>query len=801
MADEGGHINVYMRIRPHESSFTDAFTLSRDSRRLTVHNPDSTHAEPPTFAFERVFGPDATQEEVFEGAAQRVVMSAVDGYNATIFAYGQTGSGKTWTITGGTKKYSSRGIIPRAISLVFNQMAERTDMKWTCHVSYMEIYNEVAYDLLDTNKEADSLEELNKVYLRTDDEGELHFVNLNMHQVATEDAALNLLFLGDTNRTIAETPMNPASSRSHCIFTLFLEARSEGGRKVRRSKLHLVDLAGSERASKTGAIGQRFREAININKGLHFLEQVIMMLQKNQKHIPYRNSKITHVLRDSLGGNCRTTMIATITPTLESIVESFAARVACISNKAVINEQLDANVKIAMMQKEIEALRLQLAQGGGGQAPSHSPPPDNETIQELVTAYVEDQSPDAFLQLHNPQAIHEGFRILKGTIVSMRSALKQPASDDAQQLIRELKAKVSQRDREVSVLVSILNSTKQPGQGSPTVPIAAGMGVAVPRVPAGPLSAPATPPIPAGQGQGRMAVPSGAAVPAEFSINGKTREEAQREFNTRHPDREAFDENLTLLKGVRDEAKKLSDQAKEQQKKANKAKAGLEHYRMQKAMRIAALGEEPTTDSDPEEDRLRTVLDTEKSIFRDQSSQLQELHRRAQTLESMCRRIKEQMASDFGTWYEVMKRASEGQIPPSSAPEDQQRPPVMPMNAWTADQSPTGPKSAGDGSSRTPQPIALSSQKSFGGNSSSPSPFAAPVARSPPVAGAVLVEAVRAVPSPAKSPPAQIGPTPMQARAAALSPTVMTGIKEADEDIASFYALRDKLIKQQQSRK
>ena len=140
-------------------------------------------------------------------------------------------------------------------------MRNRSSMTWTAHVSYMEIYNEVVYDLLDPTHEADTLEELPKVHIRTGDDGDIHFINLRQHLVTNEEQAMNLLFLGDTNRTIAETPMNPASSRSHCIFTVFLEARSDGEKKVRRSKLHFVDLAGSERASTTGSRGDRFRES------------------------------------------------------------------------------------------------------------------------------------------------------------------------------------------------------------------------------------------------------------------------------------------------------------------------------------------------------------------------------------------------------------------------------------------------------------------------------------------------------------------------------------------------------------
>ncbi|RYE83752.1 MAG: hypothetical protein EOO65_03445 [Methanosarcinales archaeon] len=194
-----------------------------------------------------------------------------------------------------------------------------------------------------------------RVALMEDEEGNVHLKNLSMHPASSEEEALNLLFLGDTNRAIAETPMNMASSRSHCIFTISVESRQEGSSTVRRSKLHLVDLAGSERVHKTQASGQLFREATHINKSLHFLEMVIVALQEQRKgtrtHIPYRNSMMTSVLRDSLGGNCKTTMIATINPEPEHTEESistcrFAQRVARVQNSAIVNEETDPVILI-----------------------------------------------------------------------------------------------------------------------------------------------------------------------------------------------------------------------------------------------------------------------------------------------------------------------------------------------------------------------------------------------------------------------------------------------------------------------
>ncbi len=217
-----------------------------------------------------------------------------------------------------------------------------------------------------------------RVTLLEDEEGSIQLRGLSQHPANSEEDALNMLFLGDTNRAIAETPLNLASSRSHCIFTVSLEASEEGSSLVRRSKLHLVDLAGSERTGKTQSTGTLFREATHINKSLHYLELVIVALHEARKaapgapprHIPYRNSTMTSVLRDSLGGNCKTTMIATINPEQEHTDESistcrFAQRVARITNRAVVNEALDPVVLSRQLKARVSKLEAELALARG----------------------------------------------------------------------------------------------------------------------------------------------------------------------------------------------------------------------------------------------------------------------------------------------------------------------------------------------------------------------------------------------------------------------------------------------------
>ncbi|CAM9988383.1 unnamed protein product, partial [Phaeothamnion confervicola] len=202
-----------------------------------VNNTRSQH----DFKFDGVLGGGATQQEdVFNRIGRDAVLNVLQGYNSTIFAYGQTGSGKTFTITGGAERYVDRGIIPRSLSLLFEEFKKQgVGAQYTCHVSYLEIYNEQGYDLLDPSHDTQRIEDLPKVGLMEDEDGNIHLRNLGMYLAATEEEALNYLFLGDTNRAISETAMNKTSSRSHCIFTVSIEGKRAGSDLVLRSKLHM----------------------------------------------------------------------------------------------------------------------------------------------------------------------------------------------------------------------------------------------------------------------------------------------------------------------------------------------------------------------------------------------------------------------------------------------------------------------------------------------------------------------------------------------------------------------------------
>ncbi|XP_038825461.1 kinesin-like protein KIF6 [Salvelinus namaycush] len=445
------------------------FLVPKDLADGFVNNKKETYK----FRFQEVFDQTVKQEDIFEAIAKPVADSVLSGYNGTVFAYGQTGSGKTFTITGGAERYSDRGIIPRTLSYLYQHFSQDSSMVYTTHISYLEIYNEVGYDLLDPRHEASRLEDLPKVTIMEDPDQNIHLRNLSLHQSANEEEALNLLFLGDTNRMIAETPMNQASTRSHCIFTMHVCGREPGSVTVRRSKLHLVDLAGSERVGKTGVCGQLLTEAKYINLSLHYLEQVIIALsEKNRLHIPYRNSMMTSVLRDSLGGNCMTTMIATVSVDKRNVDESistcrFAQRVALIRNEALLNEEMDPALLIVRLKREIQSLKEELSMVTGEKREDQLTQEEIHKMEELVKVFLDDPDCEVTLALGpDMRKIHYCFSLLKvmirerlsigdggGDHPSPPPPVVVPNQKDSPQLqpadLTKLREMLTQRDNEI----------------------------------------------------------------------------------------------------------------------------------------------------------------------------------------------------------------------------------------------------------------------------------------------------------------------------------------------------------------
>uniref|UniRef100_A0AAQ6AIV6 Kinesin motor domain-containing protein n=1 Tax=Amphiprion ocellaris TaxID=80972 RepID=A0AAQ6AIV6_AMPOC len=343
---------------------------------LTVTSPNTirllSKPEPRTFTYDHVADMDTSQDSVFSSVAKNIVESCMNGYNGTIFAYGQTGSGKTFTMLGPSELDNFtdelRGVIPRSFEYLFfliNREAERSGQSknFLCKCSFIEIYNEQIYDLLDTASASLFLRENIKKGVFVEGAVE-KFVN-------SAAEAYQVLSMGWRNRRVASTSMNRESSRSHAVFTMTLESKESINEvvNIRMSQLNLVDLAGSERQKDTHTEGSRLKEASSINRSLMCLGQVIMALvdvsNGKNRHICYRDSKLTFLLRDSLGGNAKTYIIANVHPGSKCFGETlstlqFAQRAKLIKNKAVINEDTQGNVR--QLQAEVKKLKEQLAQ-------------------------------------------------------------------------------------------------------------------------------------------------------------------------------------------------------------------------------------------------------------------------------------------------------------------------------------------------------------------------------------------------------------------------------------------------------
>ncbi|XP_052552924.1 kinesin-like protein KIF9 isoform X1 [Tympanuchus pallidicinctus] len=335
--------------------------IKKDAKKGIVNNKQTDWS----FRLDGVLH-NTSQELTYETVAKKLVSEALTGYNGTIMCYGQTGAGKTYTMTGATAEYKHRGIIPRAVQQVFKAIACSVDSFITVRISYLEIYNETLCDLLSTTTSSGASDVQMAV---VDCPQGVYVKGLSIHPVSDEEDALNLLFEGETNRVIAEHSLNKNSSRSHCIFTIYIESRVRVLSDTRciHSKINLIDLAGSERLSKTGSEGRVLKEAAYINKSLSFLEQIIIALaDPKREHIPFRQSKLTHVLKDALGGKCNTVLVANICGEALHVEETlsslrFATRMKWITTEPVINVTYDSEGTVKTLEKEISLLKQELA--------------------------------------------------------------------------------------------------------------------------------------------------------------------------------------------------------------------------------------------------------------------------------------------------------------------------------------------------------------------------------------------------------------------------------------------------------
>ncbi|UJR09601.1 hypothetical protein I4U23_013836 [Adineta vaga] len=366
-------VRVVVRCRPmsekeQEKSCERVVEIDTQRRQVSIRRPmsESSHGsrnggdDGHNFYFDAVYDWNSEQKNVYEQTARSLVDSVLEGFNGTIFAYGQTGTGKTFTMEGVRSKPELRGIIPSSFAHIFDAISHTTSRQFLVRASYLEIYNESIRDLLsrDQNK---------RLQLQEHPKEGVHVHDLSSFITKNTQEIEHVMTTGNLNRSTGATNMNEHSSRSHAIFVITVESSeigADGKAHIRVGKLNLVDLAGSERQAKTGSTGDRFKEATNINLSLSVLGNVISALVDGNSHVPYRDSKLTRLLQNSLGGNSKTIMIATLGPADYNYDETlttlrYANRAKNIKNQPRINED-PKDALLRKFQEEIARLKERL---------------------------------------------------------------------------------------------------------------------------------------------------------------------------------------------------------------------------------------------------------------------------------------------------------------------------------------------------------------------------------------------------------------------------------------------------------
>nr|XP_032646079.1 kinesin-like protein KIF6 isoform X3 [Chelonoidis abingdonii] len=611
-------IQIYARVKPlARRQQAGIYSVSEDEKSVSsleiivprdladgfVNNKRESYK----FKFQKIFDQEVKQDAVFESIAKPVAECALAGYNGTIFAYGQTGSGKTFTITGGAERYSDRGIIPRTLSYIFQQLEKDSSKVYTTHVSYLEIYNECGYDLLDPRHEASRLEDLPKVTIMEDPDQNIHLKNLSLQQATNEEEALNLLFLGDTNRMIAEV--------------------------------------------------------------------IIALAEKHRSHIPYRNSMMTSVLRDSLGGNCMTTMIATLSLDKRNIDESistcrFAQRVALIKNEAVLNEEIDPRLMIIQLKKVIQELKDELAMVTGEQRTEELTQEELLQLDEIVKTFLEDPDPESMLDVGaDMRKIKHCFNYVKQLInrtnIPDRSLLSPDITGDEdtntsekKEELKKLRDLLHQRDNEINILVSMLKKEKKKAQDALFQLSTGSGGLAVSE---SSLS------ISLEEGQRPSAcvnekdtqdfsssVHKSAFLPRKTGSGGEMslgRQEAFEIFKRDYVDSITIEDNKQLLKKRFAEAKSLGEKVNEVRNKINYLKGEITQRHMQRAVLGVASPSAELNESDPVEERLRAQIEEEKKSYKTMFNRLKGLKIEIEHLQLLMEKAKVKLQKDFEVWW------------------------------------------------------------------------------------------------------------------------------------------------------
>ncbi|XP_036433234.1 kinesin-like protein KIF21A isoform X1 [Colossoma macropomum] len=455
-------VRVALRIRPQLAK--EKIEGCHICTFVTLGEPQVVLGKDKAFTYDYVFDMDSQQDAIYSNCTEKLIEGCFEGYNATIFAYGQTGSGKTYTMGTGfdvTISEEELGIIPRAVSHLFRGIEERRQAaieqgrpvpEFKINAQFLELYNEEVLDLFDTTRDVEARKQKSNIKIHEDATGGIYTVGVTTRTVTSEAEMMQCLKLGALSRTTASTQMNVQSSRSHAIFTIHLcqvrvcasnnnvetdNRLANGSSEMNEfetltAKFHFVDLAGSERLKRTGATGDRAKEGISINCGLLALGNVISALgdkSKRSTHVPYRDSKLTRLLQDSLGGNSQTVMIACISPSDRDFMETlntlkYANRARNIKNKVVVNQDR-ASQQISALRTEIARLQMELMEYKTGKRMV------GEDGLESINDMVHENS---MLQTENNN-LRVRVKAMQETIDAQRARLTQLLSDQANQVL------------------------------------------------------------------------------------------------------------------------------------------------------------------------------------------------------------------------------------------------------------------------------------------------------------------------------------------------------------------------------
>lgn len=476
MQDESS-VRVALRIRPQLAK--EKIEGCHICTSVIPGEPQVFLGKDKAFTFDYVFDIDSRQEEIYLECTEKLIEGCFEGYNATVFAYGQTGSGKTYTMgTGFDVNFTEeeQGIITRAVRHLFRRIDERKQAAleqglpppdFKVNAQFLELYNEEVLDLFDTTRDVDSRNKKSNIKIHEDSSGGIYTVGVTTRIVATEGEMIQCLKLGALSRTTASTQMNVQSSRSHAIFTIHLcqtrvcpklDTENDSDNRITSestqmnefetltAKFHFVDLAGSERLKRTGATGDRAKEGISINCGLLALGNVISALGDKSKkvtHVPYRDSKLTRLLQDSLGGNSQTVMIACVSPSDRDFMETlntlkYANRARNIKNKVMINQDRTSQ-QINSLRNEITRLQMELMEYKTGKRII-----DEEGVEGINDMFHE----NAMLQTENNN-LRMRVKAMQETVDALRTRITQLMSDQANQVL----ARAGDGNEEISNMI------------------------------------------------------------------------------------------------------------------------------------------------------------------------------------------------------------------------------------------------------------------------------------------------------------------------------------------------------------